>query len=98
MLIDQVKMEILTRGEEVHVERRAIHHECGPIHTPPGKLQIVVPCVLPQEQFEVFVGDYGGGWVSWGIESGLLLKENSSLCTERGMDYVSILVSCDSFT
>lgn len=89
----QVTLGFLVEGEWSLTTPRAIHHASGPLPTPDGKFQVVIPIIRDgEEPRRISVGGYGLGlhWIPWSSRSGIFMNQGTSLLTSGPVDYILI--------
>ncbi|RMJ03462.1 hypothetical protein CDV36_015015 [Fusarium kuroshium] len=88
-----VTLGFLVEGEWTLATPRVIHHDSGPLLTPDGKFQVVIPIIRDgAEPQTISVGGYGLGinWIPWSSWSGIFMNQGVSLLTNGPADYFLI--------
>ncbi|EXL67497.1 hypothetical protein FOPG_16391 [Fusarium oxysporum f. sp. conglutinans race 2 54008] len=82
----------LLKGEEYAVGTPyAIHHDSGPLPTPSGSVQVIVPIIKDTAgTCQVSLGSYTDSerWASWDAGQGFLLNQGTFLLPKHPIDYI----------
>ncbi|EWY99455.1 hypothetical protein FOYG_03499 [Fusarium oxysporum NRRL 32931] len=82
----------LLKGEEYAVGTPyAIHHDSGPLPTPSGSVQVIVPIIKDTAgTCQVSLGSYTHSerWASWDAGQGFLLNQGTFLLPKHPIDYI----------
>ena len=94
-------MGLLVEGEYFKKTSRAVHHESGPLLTPDGKFQVIIPVPKVSKNESIINNSRMLCTVSlnsgmretqetWGFKSGFLMNQGTSLLTQVPVDYILI--------
>ncbi|QGI87164.1 hypothetical protein CEK25_002120 [Fusarium fujikuroi] len=91
MLIKQTSQGLLKVEEYAVGTPYAIHHDSGPLPTPSGTVQVIVPIIKDAAgSCQVSLGGYTDSekWASWDAGQGFLLNQGTFLLPKQPIDYI----------
>jgi hypothetical protein len=93
LLISQVNQGLVKGGEYSIGTPYAIHHDSGPLPTPKGNIQAILPII--KDETSPWKASLGGDLAraestSLDATQGLLLNQDTSLLPESPIDYILI--------